>query len=308
MINTIFILSWFGNEKVRDKRIEYHNNQLDWCLEQKLKVVILPQKYNKNEYRYDTNITYLKEPLELLGPSKGRNLLYKEYWNSNLDYAIFADNDCIINPDKGDGKDFLLHMNTNFSKYDRIDIMIPIDPGKDTTAQDIHRLEKNKDLYDYNHVFSRSLQLKGSMFFIRNIKKAYGLEYYHPEVYDEIQSNGTIMGGEDNDLAFWFCSKKLGVCHFHNLILLEWARKLSTWTPNDKTRKMLELAQFNVLRDRFGVPLRKQSEKYGVPYGEYAIKDAKHEFIKANSKLPHLIVIPFKFKEQDLIVWDIDIK
>ena len=302
MIDTIFIISWFGNENVRDRRIEFHNKQLDWCLNQKLNVVILPQKYNLGEYRTDSKITYLKEPPELLGPGQARNILFGEYWFSKLDYAIFADNDCIIDPNEGDGENFIPHFNTNFKEYNDIDLIIPMDPHKclkgGINCSDYNnRLKKFKDLYDYNHVFNKTMQLKGSLFCLRNIKKAYGFEYYHPKVYDEKQENTLILGGEDNDLGAWFWYHKLGVYHCHNILILEWASKCSTWTAKSKNRKILEEKQFTILQERFGLSRISKTK----PYKEVKISDAKRNFIMDNSKQkPGKIVIPIVANDSDM--------
>jgi ABC-type polar amino acid transport system ATPase subunit len=93
-INNIYIISWFGNEsKLRQFRKEIHKKQLDWARTNGLKITVLAQDYEPDDYEQD--VVYVHSD-KFLRPCGARNTLMEKFYTSDEDYAIFADNDTVI--------------------------------------------------------------------------------------------------------------------------------------------------------------------------------------------------------------------
>lgn len=210
----IFVISWFGRDEIREKRKELHQKQIDWFHEKwpDINVNIFAQEYENNEYL--KNVNYIKNSyVDILSPGAARNELLKYFYNSNVDFGLFFDNDAVLY-DHGDGSGFLNLFQANFKKYNDIDCFFPINPAM-KGFKDMHATDK----FQNNHVFYRNLQLKGTMFGLRNIKKYYDLELFMiPE----------MPTSEDVEFAHQLLVNNLSCYEFQNIVLKDFAAHHST--------------------------------------------------------------------------------
>jgi len=214
LIDTIFIISWFGNDTVKDKRKKQHLKQIKWAFDNELKIVILPQKYNECDYIKDSNITYLTQPSELFYPSKARNELLKVFYSTDLKMSVFADNDTILCLSELE-QNFFNNINNNFEKYSDIDLIIP------SWELDKPRiiLNKNPELYNNNYVFKKSAVGRGAFFILRNIKSFYNKELYFDDFFHSLYEGKSLRFGEDLEFAIRCIFNGLGVYKAMNVIM-----------------------------------------------------------------------------------------
>jgi len=99
---TVYIISWFGdreNIELVNYRKELHNNQIKWILknfDNHVKVIILAQFYNPDEFYKHPRIEYIINNDILLTPNLARNKLKEHFYKSDEDYCLFLDNDIIL--------------------------------------------------------------------------------------------------------------------------------------------------------------------------------------------------------------------
>ena len=236
LIKTAYIISWFGNDKKGgQKRRKYHNEQVDWFLKKGIKLCILAQHYSDDDYIQNENVKYIVHDEEnvVLTPGQARNKLLDEFYNSDEDFAIFADNDSVLR-DPDNSLSFFDEMNKQpAADYKAVDLFVPINPINEPFTK---KWEEGKELYDNNHVFVRHTNIKGSLFFLRNLKKFYDLELKFAPEYDKSDSGG-ILGGEDGDFALMLISEGYGVYKNENVVLRELGSdSYSTWSSSRDVR------------------------------------------------------------------------
>lgn len=287
--DTAYIISWFGDDEKKPKRKEYHTNQVEWMLEKGLNLVILAQEYSEEDYVQDSRVRYINGPTDrILTPGQARNVLLQDFYESDKDFAIFADNDSILY-DHGDGRGFVKHINDNWSRYNLIDMAIPVNPANEPFNK---KFSEKKDLFDNNHVFTRTSNCKGSLFFLRNLKKHYNKEIYNAGIYD-VNEDGGIIGGEDGDLALQFIANGLGVYKFENLILKEFGgASNSTWSENMEHRVSLADLMHITWHDRF--------KDCGMELKDGRVN--RKTFMKRNFKHPAKVIISYSTTLDNLMV------
>ncbi len=236
-LSKIYIISWFGNDtELRAKRKEIHKKQVEWVYSHNLHPVIYAQEYEPDDFlvgpTYVVNTGYLKHP----GPA--RNILLKNFYDSDDDYAVFADNDSLLYEGEryGNTNDFfkkLRSLDIKDPDFSNVDIIGVTNPGRSP-----FREETEKPIYNDNLVFKRTTQLKGSMFLVRNRKKFYNREL----VFDEenfVNEQGKMIGGEELCFAVDAMMTGLGVFTTFNAILKELASNQSTWAGSSHERELL---------------------------------------------------------------------
>lgn len=101
-IKTVYIISWFGdreNKELIEHRKKLHNEQLKWLLKtggKDLKIVILAQFYEENEFLIHPQVKYIIINDILLTPPAARNKLKEIFYASDEDYCLFLDDDIIL--------------------------------------------------------------------------------------------------------------------------------------------------------------------------------------------------------------------
>lgn len=269
---TVYIISWFGNEEKQiAKRREYHTKQIDWFLEKGLKMVILPQFYESDWYYDHKDVTYIESGHErLLKPGEARNILLKHYYATTDLWAIFADNDAVLREVDETLTIFDDLLTTNFRF---VDLFVPIDPRKSPFNS---TWDNNKKFFEENYNFHSFMGIKGSLFFLRNLKIAYGVEHYNNARFDN-RADGTLLHGEDSDFAINLVANGMGSYKCMNLVLNEYGGgSVSTWAADDSVRTEQDEERDAIWQETYGAKgLKKNANGHNWM-----------EFFRRNTELP----------------------
>ena len=184
------IISYFGHTpEVRIKRRKIHSFQLRWFKRMgftKDEVLVASQHYQSDEY-WPNYATYLdcEFPNATLKPGAARNFLLQQFYNSDADWIILADNDSVL--DSRNKGDIIQWLRDN--DQDDVPCFVPVAPNvPGQGAWKDYFVDRSADL-DSNWIFERG-KTKTSFMFLKNLKKHYGFEQY----FDEGQH---FQSGED---------------------------------------------------------------------------------------------------------------
>ena len=122
MNGVIYIISYFGNNDKEFRKKVHKKQLLFWLKEKNYNIKILAMEYNKSDYINNNRIEYIKLK-EHITQSKARNILLKEFYNSNYDFCIFMDNDSILRINYSD-----MNIENYEDTFKYIDIFFPINP------------------------------------------------------------------------------------------------------------------------------------------------------------------------------------
>lgn len=254
--NNIYIISYFGTKDI-DKRILYHDKQLQWAFDSNLSPVVLAQHYKQEHYR--NNVEYIINNDILLKQVEARNILLNKFYNSDEDFAIFADNDCYLYQGEKYGyndKFVETFRNIPIKNLNNIDLFVAINPKNQPFTKDF---ETNKRLYETRWSFTPAFIASG-LFVLRNLKK-----YYNDEIYFDlnmIKPDRSIIACEDQDFPIQMIMKDYGTFVCNNIVMKEEGSNTSTWTKNDKDlRKQLTKEGHDYISKKFNLPIQSESEK-----------------------------------------------
>jgi len=253
-LERMYVISWFGDDEVRQKRIDYHNKQIDWAIKNGLSVYVLAQGYTTRDYRED--VTYIEYSSEkLLLPAEARNYLLRHFYASDCDYAIIADNDSVLHEGEQhcDSRDFVSLFNTiPLSSLSEVDFFFPLNPAKIPFNK---TFIENKDLYDNFLVFKRNVDSKGSFCVVKNFQK----HYNNPIFYDEVSfmtEDRKIITHEDVDFGLNIIANGYGCYMLTNIVLKEYASSASTWANNERGEVMLHGKE--IIKNKYNLVQNKQ--------------------------------------------------
>lgn len=137
----------------------------------------------------------------------------RSFYASEHDWGIMLDDDAVLydKPHHNSGPALFAEMAANgISAYEGVDVFFPINPQK-VGFNPIWN--KDPHLFRSNHVFKRNLDLKGSMFVVRNFRKEGRAKIYPPEDF--------TLHGEDTAFAIEAVSKGCTVMQCQNIVLNE---------------------------------------------------------------------------------------
>ena len=234
-LSTIYIISWFGerdNPILRDKRKLYHQRQLEWARKNNLKIVVYAQDYDDDEYESD--VTYVKNTGDLLPPGHARNQLLVLFYDTDDDFAMFADNDVALydqehHKDSSCWTQCLREMDVNDLKD--IGLISPWNPARNAFSNELEKPE-----YDTHYTFHRHAQVGGGIMWIKNVNKHLGKKVWFDEVIFGRDEEGNLLPGEDTDFAFQLWKLGQGAYKTVHAIMCEWGRSNSTWVLDDHAR------------------------------------------------------------------------
>lgn len=158
-----------------------------------------------------TKLTVIERPGQLL--ILNRIACLEAFYASEHDWGIMLDDDAVLydGPHHNRGPRLFPEMFANgIAAYDGVDVFFPINPQK-IGFSPIYAT--NPPLYATHHVFERSIDLKGSMFVVRNFKKA-----SKPVVLPD--PNFTLHG-EDRHFALEAVKAGYSVMRCENIVLRE---------------------------------------------------------------------------------------
>lgn len=234
LLNKIYIISWFGNRDdtdLRTKRKEFHLRQIEWCKSHNLEIIVYAQDYDEDDYVKD--VTYIKNTGDLLPPGHARNKLLEHYYKTDDDFAVFADNDCVLYelPQHKDSIDFVERMRKlDMAEFDSIGLIVPLNPARTAFSQDI-----GKAIYDDNYTFRRYARVGGGLLFVKNLQKHAKLTPYFDEGNFGFE-DGEVLPGEDSDFAYSLWKLGHGAYMTNHAIMHEYGRSNSTWIQDDSKR------------------------------------------------------------------------
>lgn len=274
--NKIYIISWFGNNDIENKRVQYHLNQISWCKKQGLEPVVLAQNY-KEEF-YLPNVTYIKHQGQVLLPGEARNVLLKIFYESDDDFAIFADNDAYLyeGPKYGSNDKFVeLMKQIDVKQFSHVDCFYPINPAFVPFSKD---LEKHK-ISDQNSWRMRPGYVAAQFFVLKNLKKFYNKEFYYDPNF--VLSDRSILPAEDQEFPVNLIHNNLTCFACPNLIKKDQGlhNSDSTWSDHDR----------EVWRQSCIKGLTYIAEKYNLPLPEHNSQNQKwiKKMMLRNEKFKH---------------------
>lgn len=244
------IISFIPRDENETKRIEAHEKQIDFFLSHGLLVDVVAILPSDAHIIKKEGVTH-KIVNEKTLPGSARNIHLRDFYESDEDFTILADNDSFFRVD-GKYAPSGLHVLDALKQndFEGIDLFVPVDGAM--TPYTV--LLEHPDARD-NFVFSRTNFFRGCVMFVRNIKKHYDKEIYFSS---EFEVDGNVIPGEDTAFGFKFLENGLGAYRCDTLILKEYMRDASSWVNNLEQRKIRNEKMRDTLSDVFTIP-RKQS-------------------------------------------------
>lgn len=205
------------NQELRDSRSAITKRQIQWWLEHtEVPINVIAMNYaDEDFFEINPRLTYwIREPMKL---TPARTEGFKLFYESQYDFGIMMDDDAILynKPQHNSGAKLFAEMSEQIQKYTGVDVFFPINPQK-IGFNPIWN--KNPEKYLNNHVFKRNLDLKGSMFVVRNFRK-----YKMTEVLPDLDFNWQ----EDTKFAIDCVAAGHTVLQSHNIVLHELSGKAS---------------------------------------------------------------------------------
>lgn len=255
--NNIYIISWFGDELTATKRISMHDNQLNWCHNNDLHPIVFAQHY-KTEY-FRPNVEYINHYGQILRFGEARNILLKHFYNSDEDFAIFADNDCYLYEGQKYGANdiFVKTMrNLDIDNFNHVDCFYPINPAHMPFTKD---LEKNK-VSDKDSWRMKPGYIAQGFFILKNLRKHYNKEIFFDNNF--VLEDRSILPAEDQEFPINLLHNNLSVFYCPNLIKKdEGHNSISTWSPIDKEKWRERLLNgLNYIATKYNLPEQKTLE------------------------------------------------
>lgn len=205
------------NQELRDSRSAITKRQIQWWLEHtEVPINVIAMNYTDEDFlESNPRLTYhVREPMKL---TPARTEGFKMFYESQYDFGIMMDDDAILynKPQHNSGAKLFAEMSEQIQKYVGVDVFFPINPQK-IGFNPIWN--KNPEKYQNNHVFKRNMDLKGSMFVVRNFRK-----YNKTEVLPDLDFNWQ----EDTKFAIDCVAAGHTVLQSHNIVLHELSGKAS---------------------------------------------------------------------------------
>ena len=227
--NSVRVISWYGaDEKLKLVRQQIHKEQCDWFKTHGLNIIVLTQEHEP----VTSDITCIAS--SRLFPGSARNILLKDFYSSDEDFCIFADNDSVLYDKQQhlDGAAFInLIKNIDVTAMKDVDAFIPIIPQHQAFST---FFKKNETTLKHHFWFDRTREFKGSLFVLKNLKKYHGMELYFEQ--DKFIEDGKIIGVEDKAFGMNLVRHGLGVYQCKNIVLNEIKMDKSTWAPSKPFR------------------------------------------------------------------------
>jgi len=249
--NKMYIISWFGDGPSIEKRIKFHDNQLKWCHENDLEPVVFAQNYKEEYYR--PNVTYIKYTGQVLRFGEARDILLKEFYNSNDDFAIFADNDAYLykGPKYGSNDVFVETMRKiDIKQFDHVDLFYPINPAFVPFSKDLAK----HSVSDQESWRMKPGYIAAQFFILKNLKKHHNKEIYYDPAF--VLPDRSILPAEDQEFPINLIHAGLTCFQCPNLIKKdEGLHNNSTWSPEDRDIWANKLVTgLNYIADKYNLP------------------------------------------------------
>lgn len=232
--NTAYIISYLPKDDLRAKRLEIHNKQIDYWLSKGLNVLVYAQGYEQQDFREDVRyIVNSKTTIDRPGPA--RNVLLREFYESDEDFCLLLDNDIILyEGEKYCDSDNIVQIlkDIPLENLQGVDAFEPLNPTQ--TPFSAFFAEKS-EILSKNLFFKRRPNISGQSLFIRNFKKMGEEPLFYSDWFDE--KTKKIIMGEDVAFGLELTKRGKGVYSLMNAVRKDMGWTLSSWCKNSEARK-----------------------------------------------------------------------
>lgn len=158
----------------------------------------------------------------------------KAFYASDCDWGVMMDDDAVLYDKAQHNSAWSLFpemAKNGLAAYAEVDIFFPNNPGKPGGGFNA-RYAKEPQLYTRNHVFERNPDLKGSMFIVRNFRKA--------KRHEVLPDPSYTIHGEDTLFATEAIKQGCTVMKCWNINLKELINESDSHFAKNRVRKMIE--------------------------------------------------------------------
>lgn len=214
------------NDALRASRLVVHRKQLEWWhANTSVPITVISMNYDADDYsRHLERVTYVdSEPLKL-APARRKG--FELFYASAHHWGIMMDDDAVLydKPHHNSGARLMEEMSTHIQDYKTVGAFYPINPQK----IGFNPLWAKNPQVTHSHVFNRALDLKGSMFFVRNFRM-----YGQQEVWPDVEFNWQ----EDTKFAIDCVAAGHHVQQCYNIVLNEMSGSASHFSAEASARR-----------------------------------------------------------------------
>ena len=261
MSNAIYIIAYHGTDpETRQKRSDNHNKQIEWWLDydKEIEIRILAMDFIESEYWDNSRIKYIDRLDGPTPPASARNILLNHFYDTNEQWAVFADSDAILNLHPNFShthNNICATLRDNPDSFGDVDLFCPHNdqrPGDGAFYDNFNCVDKDYKGVDWDNdlVFDRKLtHMKGTLFFVKNNSERLLMDEYfnvHPE------GTKSILGGEDDEYMVRFVMSNKGTYMLRNVMLKEMTAG-STWSDTE-SRKSDEALRNDRIAHNYSLP------------------------------------------------------
>jgi len=258
MSNAVYIIAYHGNDpETRQRRSDNHNKQIEWWLDydKEIEIRILAQDFSENEYWDNDRVTYVDRLDNPTPPASARNILLNHFYDTDEEWAVFADSDAILNLHP---KFVHTHINicdilrTFPDNFKDVDLFWPHwdgRPGDGAFYDKFNNVDPAYKSIDWNTelCFDRKFgSMKGTMFFLKNNDKRIMMD-------ESFNGTGQIIPGEDDEFAIAMALANYKTYILRNIMLKEFTAG-STHAGEQSTRKAEMLKGDDIIKQKHGLP------------------------------------------------------
>ncbi len=235
-------ISYLPPNELRTKRLQVARFQIEWFnkILPNTKIISVAQRYDSRDYM--NGVKYF-EYENGIGAGAARNIILKEFYNSDYDWLLLCDDDTIID-DKYNPEYFIKELVNNREKFKDVHAISALEPEYHP-----YKLLNFKDKGNLTHYKfePRELNSGSATSFIQNVKKFYGKELYYPNV-DASKGEGR------EDMEFLFSWLKSGLNWYTLQTLIRKSLcfdKSSIFGDDTKARDKILMHDLDVICDRY---------------------------------------------------------
>jgi hypothetical protein len=258
MSNAVYIIAYHGNDpETRQRRSDNHNKQIEWWLDydKEIEIRILAQDFSENEYWDNDRVTYVDRLDNPTPPASARNILLNHFYDTDEEWAVFADSDAILNLHPN-----FVHTHINIcdilrtfpDNFKDVDLFWPHwdgRPGDGAFYDKFNNVDPAYKSIDWNTelCFDRKFgSMKGTMFFLKNNDKRIMMD-------ESFNGTGQIIPGEDDEFAIAMALANYKTYILRNIMLKEFTAG-STHAGEQSTRKAEMLKGDDIIKQKHGLP------------------------------------------------------
>lgn len=258
MCNAIYIIAYHGSDpETRQKRSDNHNKQIEWWLDydNNIEIRILAQDFTEDEYWNNPRVKYIDRLDNPTPPASARNILLNHFYDTDEQWAVFADSDAILNLHPNfvhthiNICDILRSFPENFSDVDLFWPHWDGRPGDGAFYDKFNNVDPAYKSIDWDNelCFDRKFgSMKGTMFFLRNNEKRMMMD-------ESFNGTGQLIPGEDDEFAVSMAMNNYKTYILRNIMLKEFTAG-STHAGEQSTRKAEMLKGDDIIKAKHGLP------------------------------------------------------